>query len=246
MKRTITLLSLFALILSISSCGNSSNRLVTDLGVETRDQDNAKFVTADFKLNIGETQMPFLHLPLPKDYGYLRTFVLNGDNYVAVDVNLTEVLKLPGGPAQLPNGTMVPVDTMGAGIIQIDVPGINGRVYVSQKDDMTLVGFAFSIKQLDGLGSSIGTIGVFPIFQIGEVSLTAGLFAGEGSKETGLAAFANLGGLWNYQGEKITNIPYRADAFEFKQGKRVPRWKARRMFRYLNRLKNTQQTLEIH
>lgn len=245
MKRILSLLSVLALMFSLASCGQNDKKIITDLGVETRDVDNSKYVTTDFQLNIGATELPFLHLPLPKDYGYFRLFRLNGENYVAVDLNLTEILKLPGGVAELPNGTMIPVDTNGAGVIQIDIPGINGKVYVSQKDEMTLVGFAFSIKQLDGLGNSVGTVGVFPNFNIGKVKLTAGVYTGEETKQTGIAAFANLGGLWSLQGAKLTEVPYNSEAFRF-TSKRVSRRKLRRMYFYLNKMRNTQQVLEVH
>lgn len=245
MKRILSLLSVLALMFSLASCGQNDKKIITDLGVETRDVDNSKYVTTDFQLNIGATELPFLHLPLPKDYGYFRLFRLNGENYVAVDLNLTEILKLPGGVAELPNGTMIPVDTNGAGVIQIDIPGINGKVYVSQKDEMTLVGFAFSIKQLDGLGNSVGTVGVFPNFDIGKVKLTAGVYAGEETKQTGIAAFANLGGLWSLQGAKLTKVPYNSEAFRF-TSKKVSRRKLRRMYFYLNKMRNTQQVLEVH
>lgn len=245
MKRILSFVSILALSLSLVSCGSNDKKIVSDIGVETRDQDNSKFVTADFQLNIGATELPFLHLPLPKDYGYFRLFRLNGENYVALDLNLTEIAKIPGGVATLPNGTMVPVDTNGAGVIQIEIPGINGRVYVAQKDEMTLVGFAFSIKQLDGLGGSIGTVGVFPNFNIGKVKLTAGVYTGEETKQTGLAAFANLGGLWNAQGAKLADVPYNSKAFRF-TSKRVSRRKLRKMYFYLNRMRNTQQVLEVH
>jgi hypothetical protein len=245
MKRILSLLSVLALMFSLASCGQSDRKIITDLGIETRDVDNSKYVTTDFQLNIGATELPFLHLPLPKDYGYFRLFRLNGENYVAVDLNLTEILKLPGGVAELPNGTMIPVDTNGAGVIQIDIPGINGKVYVSQKDEMTLVGFAFSIKQLDGLGNSVGTVGVFPNFNIGKVKLTAGVYAGEETKQTGIAAFVNLGGLWSLQGAKLTEVPYNSEAFRF-TSQYVPRWKKKRLYFFLNKVRNTQQVLEVH
>lgn len=245
MKRLLSLLTVFTLSLSLVSCGNNSKKIVTDLGVETRDQDNMKFVTTDFKLNIGATELPFLHLPLPSDYGYFRTYVSNGENFVALDLNLTSILKVPGGVATLPNGTLIPVDTMGAGVIEIAIPGINGKVYVAQKDAMTLVGFAFSIKQLDGLGSSVGTVGVFPAFNIGKVKLTAGVYAGEGESKTGIAAFANLGGLWSGFGEKLmTPFAYDEDAFRF-TSEPVAKWQLKKMYYYLNRVRNTQQTLEL-
>lgn len=232
------------LLFSLASCGNNGSQIVSDIGVETRDEDNSKFVTSDFKLNIGETQLPFLHLPLPRNLGYFRTFRLNADNYVAVDINLTEVLKLPGGIAQLPNGAMIPVDTNGAGVIQIEVPGINGRVYVAHREEMTLVGFAFSIKQLDGLGNSIGTVGVFPNFNIGKIQLSAGVFSGEDSMQTGIAAFANLGALWNQQGARLTDVPYNTQAFEFNSNY-VAQWKKKIMYEFLNKVRNTQQVLNI-
>jgi hypothetical protein len=245
MKRLLSLLMVTALSVSMIGCGKNSRKLVTDISVETRDQDDSKYVTTDFKMDLGATELPFLHLPLPKNYGHLRTYRMNGENYVALDLNLTEVLKLPGDAATLPNGTMVPVDTHGAGIIQILVPGINGRVYVSQKDDMTLVGFAFTIKQLDGLGREIGTVGVFPNFDIKKIKMTAGVFTGENGSQTGIAVFANLGGLWSGFGEKLAvEIPYDASAFEF-TSEQVANWKLKRMYNFLNRMKNTQQVLEL-
>lgn len=246
MKRLITLLSMLTLVLSLASCGKDAKKIVTDIAVETADQNDSKLVITDFKLDIGNAELPFLHLPLPKDYGVFRTYRNNGENRVALDLNLTEILKLPGTVASLPNGTAVPVDTNGAGVIQIDISGINGRVYVAQKGDMTLVGFAFAIKQLDGLGSSIGTVGVFPNFDIGKVKLTAGVFTGDQTKQTGIAAFANLGGLWNEFGQKrVYPVAYDADVFNFEPMERLPRWKKRRMYRELRKVLNRKQTLEL-
>lgn len=246
MKRILSLLSILVLSLSLASCGKNSKKIVTGIDVETSDQSDSKFVVADFKLDIGSTELPFLHLPLPKDYGVFRTYVEGGVNRVAIDLNLTEILKLPGTVATLPNGTMVPVDTNGAGVIQIDISGINGRVYVAQKGDMTLVGFAFSIKQLDGIGRDIGTVGVFPNFDIGKVKMTAGVYTSDQNNGTGIAAFANLGGLWNELGEKrVYPVAYDADAFNFEPMERLTRRQKRKLYKRLNRVLNSRQTLEI-
>lgn len=247
MKRIFTLLSTLTLMFSLASCGNNTTKIVSDVSVETADGDNAKLVVTDFKLDIGSAELPFLNLPLPEDYGVLRMYRDNGENRVAVDLNLTEILKAPATVGSLPNGTVLPVDTNGAGVIQIDIAGINGSVYVAHKDEMTLVGFAFAIKQLDGLGESAGTVGIFPTFDIGEIKLTAGLFTGESTQETGIAAFANIGGLWNEYGQKrVYPIAYDAQAFNFEPMDRLPRWKKRRMYRQLRRVLNKKQTLELH
>ena len=246
MKRIFTLVSIITLTMSLVSCGKNSKKIVSGFEFETRDQDNSKFVVTDFKLDVGQTELPFLHLPLPKDYGVFRTYRINGENRVALELNLSEIIKLPGTVATLPNGTAVPVDVGGAGIIEIAISGINGKIYVAQKDDMTLVGFAFSIKQLDGLGSSLGRVGVFPNFEIGKVKLTAGIYSGEETKQTGIAAFANLGGLWNEFGEKrVYPVAYHAEAFNFEPMARLPKWKKRKMYKMLKRVMKKKQTLEL-
>ncbi len=216
MKRILSLLLMVSLSTAFVGCGKTSkNKIVSDFSFETADDNNSKFVTTDFKLSIGETELPFLTLPLPNKLGSLRAYRSEGENFIGVDLNLTEILKIPGDVATLPNGSMLPVGTNGAGVIEIDISGINGKVYVSQKDDMTLIGFAFSIKQLDNLGSDIGTAGVFPNFDIGKINLTAGVFTGNDSGSTGLAAFANLGGLWNEFGEKLA-YSYHREPFRVK------------------------------
>tara|TARA_Y100001936_G_C16027029_1_gene643169 strand:+ start:845 stop:1579 length:735 start_codon:yes stop_codon:yes gene_type:complete len=242
MKRLASLLSCLFLAAALTSCGSDSKKIVSDLEFETRDQDSEKFVVTDFIMELGNAELPFLHLPLPRNYGYLRFYRVDGINRVAVDVNLTEILKLPrGNEATLPNGTMLPVDTMGAGVIEIPVSGINGKVYISHKDDMTLIGFAASIKQLDDIGSEMGTIGVFPNFDISGVNVTAGIYTSPAQGQTGLAVFANIGSLWS---ESTLASNYDRDTFRAIP-QRNPRWKERRLGRRLLRLKNTQQLLDI-
>jgi hypothetical protein len=242
MKKMMLLMTLVMSFL-LTSCGGERKKIVTDFNLETRDQDDQKFVVSDFQLDLGSAELPFLHLPLPKDYGYVRLYRLNGMNHVALDVNLSEILKLPGGEATLPNGTMLPVDTQGAGVISIPINGINGVVYIAQKDDMTLVGFAISIKQLDGLGNSVGTIGVFPNFDIKNVNVTAGVFSSDGEGKTGIAVFANIGSLWNGDDKELAY--YDRNAFPAREAQWMPRWKKRVMARQLIRFKNTQQVLDL-
>lgn len=240
MKKTMLLMTL-AMSFILASCGGESKKIVTDFALETRNQNDQKFVVSDFQLDLGSASLPFLTLPLPKDYGYLRLYRMNEMNHVAIDLNLSEILKVPGGVATLPNGTMLPVDTLGAGVISIPVNGINGVVYVSQKDDMTLVGFAISIKQLDGIGGSLGTIGVFPNFDIKGVNVTAGIFSSDDAGKTGIAVFGNIGSLWNGD-DKMAE--YDREAFPPRY-MFVPRWKQRRLARRLRYFKNIEQELTL-
>ena len=240
MKKIFSLMSLLALALTITACGSDSKKIVSGVVVETRDQNEQKYVVADFEMALGEAELPFLHLPLPNEYGYLRMYRSNGINRVAIDINLTEVLKVPAGQATLPNGTMIPVDTMGAGVIEIPVSGINGKVYVSYNNDVALVGFAFAIKQLDYIGRDVGTIGIFPRFNVSNMSVTAGIFSSPSTGQNGVAVFGNIAGIWGSNGDLASSM----EAFQSIEQSN-PRWKERLMGKRLLRIKNTQQVLDI-
>lgn len=240
MKKFISLVSVLVMAASFTACGKNKKKIVDAVDVATRDIDEQKFVTTDFRLDIGDAELPFLHLPLPKNYGYLRLYRDMGYNRVALDVNLTEIAKLPGGEATLPNGSPVPVDTMGAGIIEIAVPGIKSKVYVAYQGDIALVGFAIAIKQLDGVGRAVGNIGVFPNFSIGKVDLTAGVFTSEDASQTGIAVFANLAGLINggmtLADAQATVRPISTEATKAQ---------LKALARELIKVKNTKQVLDI-
>ncbi len=235
MRRIITLISILALSLSLASCGKSGTKLVTDIGVETLDDGTSQYLSTDFVLDIGSTELPFISLPLPKDIGALRLYRLNGQNRIAVDLNLTSALKLPRELGTLPNGQPIPVDTNGAGIITIKIEGINAKVYVAQKEDTTLVGFAIAIKQLDGLGDSIGNAGIFPSFELGKVRLTAGVFTSDEAKETGIAAFANLGNVFAGDSKTI-ELASNVEHFTPIRQRRLSRRQQRRAYNALRRV----------
>lgn len=241
MKKLFSMVSILVLSVAFVSCGKDSKKIVTDIQAETKTQDEQRFVVADFEMELGSAELPFLHLPLPKDYGYLRLYRNNGVNHVAVDVNLTEILKLPQGTdATLPNGTAIPVDAMGAGVVEIPVSGINGKVYVAYNNDVALIGFAMAIKQLDGVGRELGTIGVFPNFTIKDVPVTAGVFASETDGKNGIAAFGNIATLW----ESSSSLADAHNAFR-PVSQYTPYWKERIMGRRLLRIKNIKQKLDI-
>ena len=183
------------LLTSLVSCGGDTTKIVTGIDFETRDgEQQEKLLNVDFELDLGENELPFAHYELPNNYGALRLYTNAGMNHAAVDLNLTEILKLPEGNATLPNGQPVPVDTS-AGIIEIPVDKINAKVYVAQAQGMTLVGFAMAIEQLDSIGRGIGQTGVFPTFELESVDITAGIFTDEQEGGNGIGVFVNLGRL---------------------------------------------------
>lgn len=244
MKKILSTATFIVLSLSIVSCGKYFNKLISDIMVDARDEDSIKYVTADFKVDIGRAELPNLNFPLPQDYGVFSLYRVDGENHVAFDLNFTEILKLPAGTATLPNGELVPLNTSSAGIIEIPIAGINGKIYISKVDDMTLIGFAFSIKQLDGLGSRIGTLRFFRSFDIGDIELTAGIYTSNQPNGTGIAAFADLGAIWTAQGDKITQNTNDTSPFVF-TSQRASSWQYKSFLRQINILRNTKQVLVI-
>jgi hypothetical protein len=242
--RLFTLAMSSLLLLSLVSCGGESTKVVTGIDFSTRDgEQQEKLLNVDFELDLGESELPFAHYNLPNNYGALRLYTNAGVNHAAVDLNLTEILKLPEGYATLPNGQNVPVDTS-AGIIEIPVDQINAKVYVAQAQGMTLVGFAMAIEQLDSIGREVGRTGVFPTFELESVDITAGIFTDEQAGGNGIAAFVNLGrligDLGDLLGEKV--LAYNSSAFSY-QTEYVTLRKQIKIYRAVTRQKAKKEVL---
>lgn len=196
MKKSIGLLVIISMFV-LSGCGKGESRkIVTNLNVETRENEQyEKFAHIDFELDLGSAELPLVSYDLPKNLGSLSLSLVDGKNFAAIDINLTEALKIPAGQATLPNGSTIPVYSSN-GVIQIDIDAINGSIYLAKSGDVTMIGFALAITQLDGIGKEIGNVGLFPQFRIGKVKMVAGVFSDDEEKGTGVAAFANLNGLF--------------------------------------------------
>jgi hypothetical protein len=235
MRKFIRTTVFTSVLLLVSSCGKSGKEWVTDINVETATQDDQAWVVTDFQVDLGQTTLPFFMLPLPSDFGNLRMWRLNGENYIGLDLNLTSILKLPSGYATLPNGHQVPVGSNDLGIIEIEIDQINGKVYIAKAEGMTLVGVAVSIEQLDDLGA--GTIGVYANFKLAGFDITAGVYTSEEDGKNGIAIFANIGSLWD-------KAIYDSSVFT-PRSEYVSRNQKRKMYRKLKRLLRKRMQLEM-
>ena len=68
--KSLMLLSLTFLFIS---CGGGK-QWVTDLQYETTDIDDAKWITTQFQVDLGDNVLPELYEPLPRNYGMFKTF----------------------------------------------------------------------------------------------------------------------------------------------------------------------------
>lgn len=240
MKSILSLASMMVLALSITACGANSKKIVSNVDVETETRDGSVYLSTDFELAIGAAQLPSMSLPLANGYGSMSLSNVDGVNHVGLDLNLSQVLNASAGDATLPNGNAIPVDTLGNGVLEIPVNGMNGKVYVAYSGDVVLVGFAASISQLDAITSKLGSIGVFPSFNIGSTPVTAGFYTSSNAGQSGIAAFASVSGIMG--GEASARSA--REAFGFVQ-EDVPAWKERLLGKRLYRLKSKDQVLKI-
>jgi hypothetical protein len=246
MKKFFTLLSILTMSVFVTSCGKKV-QIVSDVDVETRAQDNIVHVVTDFKLDVGQAELPEKDGVLPSDYGTYKFYRVNDENRIEIDLNLTEILKIPSGLATLPNGALLPIDTRGAVVVEFPLERINGKIYIGHDGKTTMVGVAFGVKQLEDVADELGGIGVYPNYSIGGFNVTAGIYPGNGSGvDSGIAIFANLGGGWNEFGEaKEFQTNYNTRAFRVLKTKRLSRRSKRKLYRSLRRVLKTKQVLTI-
>lgn len=239
MKKTLITLSLILAIAISTGCGRFIKLLVSDLAFTTTQENGQQILETTFTLSLGEVSLPGASYDLPNGLGMFSLVSADsmGDR-VKLSLNLTEIFKLPSEDAKLPNGNDLPVDTTGASIVQIPISSVIGSVYLASSNGQTLVGFAFSISQLDRLGQTVGNLGLFPNFDVRGINVTAGIFSSGEEGKTGLAAFANLGDLDGQvpddEAKPFMPVETTISKKEFREVKREMR-----------KLKNSTQTLKL-
>ena len=193
----------------MTSCGKLSQRVVSDVTVATKMEENNQWISTDFKLDLGERKLPSMTLPLPRDYGKFRSYKVNKENYIGLDFNMSSILNLPGGVATLPNGEIVPIGLSGkVTIIEVPISRINGKAYIAVSEGVALVGLAAAIKLPKSIDE--GVVSEFPTYKVGKVDIMAGFFTSSIENANGFAIFANLGKIWDGQGSE-----YASDQFVF-------------------------------
>lgn len=224
---------LVCLCLSFISCGKIK-KWVTDVKYETVDYNGQQWVSTEFTLDIGDAELPNNLQALPEDFGSFRATFEGGVNTIGLDLNITSLLKLPSGPATLPNGEGVPIYTNGNGMVQVPIGKNTGKAYVSVSNDMTLVGAAFAIEQLDRI--DLGDTTSLWQYSLGNVKMFTGIFLSEEIRQSGLVIFADLGGLG-------FNKVYDPGAFVLEKTYMSKRKKRRMLKRIRNILKKDKKLL---
>jgi hypothetical protein len=245
MKKLLSLVLLMGLSFSLTSCKEDSKvkKIFKDVDIQTTGEEEV-FVSSTVSLDLGNVELPFAQFDLPKNYGSVAIAAYDGLSHVTVNVNLSSIAGLPGGIGELPNGSSIPVEMTAGGVVQIDIPKINGRVYVAYTSEVALLGFAFSIEQLDFLGD-LEKVGVWFPLNIKNVKLMGGVYFDDVAENNGIGIFVDLKGIIPWKANLAGLNVYPQNYVEFKAPK-VKRRVKRKVYRKLRRLmKGKKQTLNL-
>jgi hypothetical protein len=196
MKKTFSqLVTLVILSLFVTACGKGS-QIVTGVKVQSSvvNQDINIGFSAD--LDLGNISFPAVTLPIihPKGLGQIGEVdllpLLGGKNQIMVKLNLSKVANLQAVMATLPNGNLIPLIANNPTIV---VPlGAGAQLYITVSANVTAIGVAVPIKTFDSIGSSVGGLSLFPVFNIDKVVGSAGIFTSKNAGQNGFAIIADL------------------------------------------------------
>ena len=186
-------------------CGNGSKSLIKNVTATTEVRGDSTFVSLNAQVYSGGIAFPSLELPVsnPRTGGEYGAFVMHpdfeGNVEIGIQVNLTEALKVPGGMAVLPNGSMLPLASgISSHVVSFQIGNTRSVAYVGAGGASTVLGVALPISQFDQLANYIGGLNLFPSFHFSNgIQGVGGIFTGTLPGTNGLAIFADIGSILN-------------------------------------------------
>lgn len=191
----VKLATLVVISVFVSACGNRP-QVVTGVQVQssTINQDVILALKAD--LDLGSMSFPAVTLPILHPHGQTPIGsvdllpVLGGKNQIKISVNVSSLADIQAVQATLPNGNAVPLIANNP-TITIAL-GAGAELYLTVGANAVALGVAVPIKTFDSIGSAVGAINLFPMFNIDKVVGAAGIFTGSQAGQNGFAIIADV------------------------------------------------------
>lgn len=192
LKKLKVLLSSTMLILFVS-CGGG-NQYMKGITVETKDIAGETYLSVDAKLNMQNLLLAELMVPIYKNGVQIGTVNLGqdilGGNHVGVEINMSEIIGGSHGLNRLPNGLMIPLIGANSSISFKAGKGI--ELYLIKTENVLGLAVSINVKEFDGLGRSVGTTGIFPMFNVDGVVGATGIYTSQFAGKNGIALAFNL------------------------------------------------------
>lgn len=170
--------------------------MVTDISVHPFYDESDVHVSVSAELSLGNVMLPSVSIPIPmpgsgEEIGSVQMQSgLGGQSTLNLDVNLSKVAKIQANYVTLPNGNLLPLIGNNKVIV---IPIKNAvNLYLTLGDGVAAVGVDIPFKTLDSVGSGIGSVSLFPTFNIKGIIGAAGLYFSKEAGKNGFGLFADI------------------------------------------------------
>ena len=189
----LTVLVIISLI--VSSCGKRP-QVVTGVQVQSQVIEQDMYLSVSADINLGNMSFPAVEFPIihpnfAQPIGSVSLMaVLGGKNQIKIQLNVSEISNLRAAIVKLPNGGTVPLIANNP-TISIAL-GKGAQVYITLSEKAVAVGVAVPFATFDGMGSSVGSANLFPVFTIDKMIGAAGIFTSAEKGKSGFAFIADV------------------------------------------------------
>jgi hypothetical protein len=173
----LTVLVIISLI--VSACGKRP-QVVTGVQVQTQVVQQSMYLSVSADIDLGNMSFPSAELPIyhphfSQPIGSVSLItLLGGKNQLKISVNVSELTNLRASIARLPNGGTIPLIANNPTIAV--ALGKGAQLYLTLSETAVAIGVAVPFSTFDGIGSSVGSANLFPVFSIDKMIGAAGIF----------------------------------------------------------------------
>lgn len=196
MKSILTrLTTLVILSLIVSACGKRP-QVVTGVQVQTQVVQQSMYLSVAADIDLGNMSFPSAELPIiipnfSQPIGSVSLItLLGGKNQLKISVNVSELTHLQAIQAKLPNGGTIPLIANNPTIV-VNL-GKGAQLYLTLSEKAVAVGVAVPFSTFDGIGNSVGSANLFPVFTIDKLIGAAGIFTSSTAGKNGFAFIADV------------------------------------------------------
>jgi hypothetical protein len=189
----LTVLVIISLI--VSACGKRP-QVVTGVQVQTQVVQQSMYLSVSADIDLGNMSFPSAELPIyhphfSQPIGSVSLItLLGGKNQLKISVNVSELTNLRASIARLPNGGTIPLIANNPTIAV--ALGKGAQLYLTLSETAVAIGVAVPFSTFDGIGSSVGSANLFPVFSIDKMIGAAGIFTSSTKGQNGFAFIADV------------------------------------------------------
>jgi hypothetical protein len=199
----------FGAFLALSACGGGSGSFVTDVQLKSYEVNGDVFAEMTATIDMQGMTLPPLSFPISDpsnpamtigEFARAQNPANPAEAIMTMRMDLTQVaaLKSAGGPALLPNGTLIPLAGYNASdILEFSAFQDLIKIYISldTTQNRAMMGVAIPIQELNSIMSFGAGANLFPQFNINGVSGVYGVFTGNYTGQNGVALFVDMSSL---------------------------------------------------